>query len=194
MPSLNRRRRRIEWGARIHVTADPVCPDQAQADCQSKDMHFAGHATPPGGRGPLPACFALSGRNSVRQRAQADDRHRMDGAWGYFPSADGKSHCVPCSGYCGPFYSATLFPDLDSGVQDRLGTACTEPAAFSGAQDKTGVQDLAALVDPDWPCVNPCWITQDRLVAELDSRGIRVVVRTEGAESHSFVEGTVLTR
>jgi saccharopine dehydrogenase-like protein len=40
----------------------------------------------------------------------------------------------------------------------------------------------------------PDWITQDRLVAELAARGIRVVVRPEGGESHSFDEVAVLTK
>jgi hypothetical protein len=38
------------------------------------------------------------------------------------------------------------------------------------------------------------WITQDRLVADLDARGIRVVVRSEGREWHTFDEWGNLTQ
>jgi hypothetical protein len=40
----------------------------------------------------------------------------------------------------------------------------------------------------------PDWITRDRLAAELAARGIRVVVRSEGGESHAFDDGAVLTK
>ena len=40
----------------------------------------------------------------------------------------------------------------------------------------------------------PDWITRDRLVAELAARGIRVVVRSAGGESHAFDDGAVLTK
>ncbi len=40
----------------------------------------------------------------------------------------------------------------------------------------------------------PDWITRDRLVAELATRGIRIVVRSEGGESHAFDDGAVLTK
>jgi hypothetical protein len=40
----------------------------------------------------------------------------------------------------------------------------------------------------------PDWITRDRLVAELAARGIKVEVRSEGGEWHTFDDGAVLTK
>jgi len=40
----------------------------------------------------------------------------------------------------------------------------------------------------------PDWITRDRLVAELTARGIRVVLRSEGGEWHTFEDGVVWTK
>jgi hypothetical protein len=40
----------------------------------------------------------------------------------------------------------------------------------------------------------PDWIAPDRLLAELAARGIKVVVRLQGRESHSFEDATVLMK
>jgi hypothetical protein len=104
-----------------------------------------------------PACFALLEKSSVRLQMEGGVRHWMDGARaGFFSITDGQSHRLPCGGYCGLLYPATLFRNPDCGVQDRVRTACTQPSAFGGAADKAGPRDLASLIDPDTPRTNPC--------------------------------------
>jgi hypothetical protein len=88
-------------------------------------MHFAGHPTPPGtGIFRLPA-FHCWKRVQCACRWKAGVRHWMDGARaGFFSITDGQSHRLPCGGYCGLLYPATLFRNPDCGVQDRVRTAC----------------------------------------------------------------------